>query len=315
MPRQPSSNDAARKAARVGKGTLKQQQISACTQTRYSAMVNYFFWLKPLLSLRWPLDWRVRDVSVCGFLEAMWGEGETKARAADLISGLQWHYEVRHVMPGAWRKYQTWNNAEPSEQTPPMPVEALLALAGHASLCGDHFFAVTIFVGFHAFLRTGEMLDLQMSQIRGDGSFFTLVLTDTKTTKRHHTTEYILLEDEGVLSCVRWARRQKQFGRLCGASPSQFRKKWRCYVSALHLDPDVFAPYSVRRGGATYDYMQSGSLDRALLRGRWQSLKAARLYVRQGEELLAKTAFSAQQHAHFGALALVFRTFIQRIST
>ena len=112
-------------------------------------------------------------------------------------------------MPGAWRKYQTWNNAEPADQTPPLPVEALLALAGHAVQCGDFFLAVTIFVGFHAFLRTGEMLDLQMSQIRGVGSLFTLVLTDTKTTKRHHNTEYIILEDEAVLACVRWARKQK----------------------------------------------------------------------------------------------------------
>ena len=136
----------------------------------------------------------------------MWAEGESKARAADLISGRQLHFEVRHVMPGAWRKYQTCNNAKPAKQTPPMPVEALLALAGHAMQCGDYFFAVTVFVGFHAFFRTGEMLDLQMSQIRGDGSLFTLVLTDTKTTKRHNNTEYIVLKDGSARLCTMGAQ-------------------------------------------------------------------------------------------------------------
>ena len=164
----------------MGKGSLKQRQISASCASRYKKMVSYFFWLRPLMGLRWTQDWASRDAAVCAFLEAMWSEGETKARAADLISGLQWHFEVRHVMPGAWRKYQTWNNAEPSLQTSPLPVQAMFAIAGSAVQCGDYFFAVSIFLGYHACLRTGELLDLQMSQLRGRGHDMTIVLTDTK---------------------------------------------------------------------------------------------------------------------------------------
>ena len=134
--------DAARKAARVGRGSLKQRQISAACQKRYSTMVAYFLWLRPMLGLKWPKDWASRDSSICDFLEAMWFEGETKARAADLLSGIQWYFEVRHVIPGAWRKYQTWNAAEPSLQSDPLPVQAMLALAGHAVTCGDCWFAV-----------------------------------------------------------------------------------------------------------------------------------------------------------------------------
>ena len=190
----------------------------------------------------------------------------------------------------------------------------MLALAGHPVTCGDCWFAVTICLAFHAFLRTGEFLELQMSQIRGHGGEFTLVLSDTKTTKRHNATEYIVLEDPAVLACVRWAKSQKQFGRLLGYTPYQFRQRWKVYCTALAIDPDRFPPYSLRRGGATYDYVQSGSLDRALLRGRWQSLKAARIYVRQGEELLAKIGFSTAQTAHFDALVHVFRCFVEYVS-
>ena len=197
------------------------------------------------LGLKWPKDWATRDASVCEFLEAMWSEGETKARAADLLSGIQRFFEVRHVLPGSWRKYQTWNAAEPSLQSDPLPVQAMLALAGHAVTCGDCWFAVTIFLAFHAFLRTGEFLDLQMSQIRGHGGEFTLVLSDTKTTKRHNATEYIVLEDPAVLACVRWAKSQKQYGHLLGHTPYQFRQRWKAYCFALGLDADRFPPYSL----------------------------------------------------------------------
>ena len=140
----------------------------------------------------------------------------------------------------------------------------------------------------------------------------TIVLTDTKTTKRHHQTEFVMVDDPAVQACVHWARKHRHFGRLVGHSPSQFRKKWKSYITALGLDADEFTPYSLRRGGATYDYIQTGSLDRSLVRGRWQSIKAARIYVRQGEELLAKLTFTPQQEAHFASLTAVFRTFVQQ---
>ena len=46
-----------------------------------------------------------------------------------------------------------------------------------------------------------------------------------------------------------------------------------------------------------------------------RALHCSTPYVRQGEELLAKVAFSAEHEVHFAALALIFRSFIQRISS
>ena len=62
---------------------------------------------------------------------------------------------------------------------------------------GQHSLAISMFVGFHACLRTGELITLQLSQVRGSGKDLTLVLADTKTTKRHGHTEYVLI-DYGV---------------------------------------------------------------------------------------------------------------------
>ena len=70
---------------------------------------------------------------------------------------------------------------------------------------GQHLMAISIFAGFHACLRTGELFSLQLSQIRGSGKDLILVLTDTKTTKRHGNTEYVLAEDPVAQIILEWA--------------------------------------------------------------------------------------------------------------
>ena len=152
--------DAQRKRAHAGKGILQDRQISSSCRRCHTDAIAYFFWLAPYLDLRWAKDCPAWDVQVCAVLECLHAEGEAKARAGDLISGLRWHYQTRHVLSGAWRKYHTWNTLEPNEQTPPLPVAALFAAAGRAEQLGQHLFADCIFLGFHCFLRTGEMIEL-----------------------------------------------------------------------------------------------------------------------------------------------------------
>ena len=60
-------------------------------------MLSYFLWLLTFVAGRWEKTWEKRDEQVSGFLEAMWHEEETRARAGDLLSGFQWHYNVKGV--------------------------------------------------------------------------------------------------------------------------------------------------------------------------------------------------------------------------
>ena len=83
-------------------------------------------------------------------------------------------------------------------------------------------------------------------------------------------------------------------------------------MEGIGLDPSVYTPYCIRRGGATFDFIDSGSLDRALVRGRWQQLKTARIYIRQGEELLARLRFLAAQRSKFKQLKTEFLAFVMR---
>ena len=304
--------DVDRKRDRAGRGSLLQRQVSQRCARRYEAAVAYFFWLLPYVWGAWPREWRDRDDSLCHFLECLWSEGEAKSRAADTISGLQWHYGTKGCFPGAWRRYSIWNKLEISHGTPPLPSEALFALCAFALEGGHPFVAVTLYVAFHCLLRTGEFVGLQLSQLRGNRSSMTLVLTDTKTSKRHGATEYVNLDCTVARILVEWSRLRLGHGPLIQLSQTKFRSLWKSLVQQAGLDPEIFQPYSVRRGGATFDYIDSGSLDRSLLRGRWQSIRAARVYVREGEEQLARLAFSPAHRDVFLRGREAFLNFVHR---
>ena len=81
----------------------------------------------------------------------------------------------------------------------------------------------------------------------------TLVLADTKTTKRHGGTEYISIECPVARILVELVRLRLRHGPLIQMSEPKFRSLWRSLVQQAGLDPDIFQPYSVRRGGATFD--------------------------------------------------------------
>ena len=64
-------------------------------------------------------------------------------------------------------------------------------------------------------------------------------------------------------------------------------------VERLELEGYV-QPYSARRGGATWDFRSHGSLQATQDRGRWNSGRAARIYVNTGVADLAALNLSAE---------------------
>ena len=62
-------------------------------------------------------------------------------------------------------------------------------------------------------------------------------------------------------------------------SPAKFKSLFKTLVETLHLDHANLQPCSLRRGGASHDFLRHGSMERTLLRGHWASTQAARVYV------------------------------------
>lgn len=57
------------------------------------------------------------------------------------------------------------------------------------------------------------------------------------------------------------------------------RSIFRALLGFFSLDADRPQLCSLRRGGASWDFMQHGSRDTTLERGRWQQAKTAKTYV------------------------------------
>ena len=64
-----------------------------------------------------------------------------------------------------------------------------------------------------------------------------------------------------------------------GMSPATFQRVFAEVRSLLQLDDQRLTLYSWRRGGASADFRSHGSMETTLLRGRWASVRTARLYV------------------------------------
>ena len=79
---------------------------------------------------------------------------------------------------------------------------------------------------------------------------------------------------------------------LVGLSPTQFRAWFRDALVTLKLNKFQLTPSSVRRGGATHHFRLHQDLENTVFRGRWGSLKVARIYVTDGLAAWAKLQLS-----------------------
>jgi len=70
-------------------------------------------------------------------------------------------------------------------------------------------------------------------------------------------------------------------------SPDYLSRLMRAACSTLGLGATSYVPHSLRHGGATADFLLTGSVERVQFRGRWKSLESVRTYVQTARALLA----------------------------
>ena len=75
----------------------------------------------------------------------------------------------------------------------------------------------------------------------------------------------------------------------------------------------AYRPYSIRRGGATHDYMLHANLGKTVLRGRWGSLTTARIYINDGLAVLSELGVDARAAGLIQQYATLFCTFLQSL--
>ena len=122
-------------------------------------------------------------------------------------------------------------------------------------------------------------------------------LKDTKTGLRNAAQETVSFEDHITLEFVRALIEVKQRQNLQRVpiwmrSAQSFRNIFAHHCKRFGLEAYNFRPYSLRRGGATHLFQATGSMEMALLKGRWSSSKVAKIYLSDGLSFLPGMTFS-----------------------
>ena len=70
-------------------------------------------------------------------------------------------------------------------------------------------------------------------------------------------------------------------------SPQLLRRLMREASVSLGVGGTLYVPHSLRHGGATHDFLRTGSIEHVQFRGRWKSMESSRRYIQQSHALLA----------------------------
>lgn len=259
-------------------GPLAKNRITPAVYSRYSrsVMVLFQFWF---VNEMYPSAPSEIDDKVACFVEAWWAEGEPYYVCSNALAALQFFLPLKGKLTLSWDLLKTWHKKEPPVRVMPMHPLLLLGMAAYIARQGFIDVAALMITGFDAILRSGEIYRLRVGDILFSGEKAVLNLRDTKTSQVTGTMDMVICESAQAVTLLRAACQDRHRDLpVLQVSPSKFRKLFQ--EAAIHFGfTDRLTVYSLRRGGATWSFLQHGSMEKCLLRGRWQSTKTARIYL------------------------------------
>jgi hypothetical protein len=277
---------------RAKHGSLVANKVSKVRVIRYGkAAAAFVEWLDQF-GCRNATSWDELDIQAACWLETLWADGGQKTLAADSLSAIQHFLGSKRRLQGSWALLATWHRLEPAVQAPPLPKVLLFALCDLAREQNLPELVGYLLISFHCYLRPLELLQVRGTDIWIDrsSSSATVTLMQTKTS-RSRGPETITLEDPAV---IYWLRRlaPKSKELLLNVQPPHLRKWFMESLCRMGVK-ERFLLYSLRRGGATADFLQHHDAARCLLRGRWKDIRTFSLYLRAPEALKLAESYRA----------------------
>ena len=293
-----------RPATRQELGPLRNLAISSLTLRRYREHASYFsYWITmigALVASEADLDRWVQE-----YIEQLWDHNAGLSAAQDTLAGVQHFMRQTVRLKGAWKLLGVWRRREPPTRAHPMPEYMLLAMAMHALQSGDVHFCASLLIGFYAFLRTGEIVTLTVSQCITDiNGHVILYLGQSKSGKRRGEEEHSVVDHPAVCTLLSIFLQHRHPQELvCGGEEHVWRRKFDRYLHNLGLSHLFLRPYSIRRGGATNALRNGQTMAQICNRGRWGNEKTARIYIQEAVSLLQKQSVTPGTHAFLLSLA------------
>lgn len=265
---------------------LTQKTIAAYQR----ALANFFEYLEAE-GYTLPSSSRKLDEILSHYIEVLYFDDQPITYAGHLLSGIRRFLpHLRFKLPKAKQWFSNWRAACLPSPAVPLPASVALALAGLCLEVGESGLACALLLGFTAFLRTSELASLRYCDLsfKPSSDLIVVALSNTKTGKGR--AQSVLVRDP-FLPYLLWHAQRGGATHLWPGSTASFRAAFRLLCQRAHLTSYNFTPYSLRRGGASHAFASGVSFDQLLERGRWQSVKTARLYLDTGRAALILLRF------------------------
>lgn len=300
------STQAQRKRARKDI-ILEDVGITSATLQRYYTAVSRLAPCLKLVNSEIELDETIAD-----WVQQEFEDGTPLHLVGDALCGLH-HFEpsTRRKLHKSWRLYSIWRKYEVPCRAPPVTQDIALALAGWCLAQDELVMAGLILLGFHCLLRTGELLTVRPCDFLLETDRGLVTLPSSKSGIRHNSRESVAISDPTTLEVARaMVHLQTQLGfrrvPCWNKSGSSFRDLFRRAVAGLDLSALGFRPYSLRRGGATYEMQSHGLMEKTLIRGRWKNSNIARIYICDGLALLPSLTMSLRAKSQVASFSAMF---------
>ena len=292
-----------RKQRRGALGPLKGLIITAATEDRYRKAAGHFFAYLRRQKEPIPQTPELMDALVSEFICELWEEGHSKSLAGDVISSMQHHQpSLKGQLRVSWRYFKAWQQAEVPARAPPLSLQTLAILSGWSHK-HQPYLGVALQLGFHALLRTGELLQLQAKDVTVKDDFVHLYLGHTKTSFRNANVDAVHFRHHQVALLLKsWLSTASKHDFLVPDSSTKFRSLFSQALKETGLHSIGYKPYSLRRGGATYIFGETQSYSAVAQHGRWGSQQTVRVYIADSLALLNDIKFKLSP-IHYACLS------------
>lgn len=231
------------------------------------------------------------------YLNTMFWDGDSVSAGGHVLSGIKRFYpQLKLKLPTASQYFRNWQRIHKPARAIPISWSLIRAMGGVCLTLGYPSVALMLFVAFICFLRTSEMLSLQCLHLLAHATRpeVTVIVPFAKTSNGN--PQVLQFEDVNLWKLTKSVKANYDpTNFLWVGSPSNFRDFWKRLLSLLEFADDDYTPYGIRRGGATWFFLETGSMDATLARGRWSVAKTARQYIDDGTLALAKMVWTKVQ--------------------
>ena len=218
-------------------------------------------------------------------------DGRGKQKAANTIYGIRMLMpRLKYELLTAEFALRQWKKLRPPESYPPFSWELAVVIAVQMVRRGYVRYGVGVLLSFDCLLRVSEMaalrredvIDPRNRSVSADFQYVSLRIRRAKT----GANQSVDVWNSTVATLLRWVVDHTAPGApLFPGGVTAYRRVFNQVRDELGLS-DRYGTHSLRHGGATALYLRGVSIETILFRGRWESHKSARTYIKTSKGLL-----------------------------